>query len=181
MKKLLSMAIFSAVLFGLVSCKSEKAKGEDLIRDYMYKTAYDFDSYEPIETKVEKCNRTIWSNLKAIRAAKEVIKEYKSYEGRLYSSQGMDRYIVEELIKEHLNDFGPYDSLEANHYDGYTIDQRFRIKSQSGQSLLLSYRYIVSKDMKEIVESYELPENYINDISVGYVLNTVFDIYRSKQ
>ena len=42
-------------------------------------------------------------------------------------------------------------------------------------------RYIVDNNFEQIVASYELPSDYINEISVGYVLNSLFDLVRSGE
>lgn len=42
----------------LSSCKSKEEKAADLIRTELSKTLYDFDSYEPIETKVSEAYLT---------------------------------------------------------------------------------------------------------------------------
>lgn len=38
----------------VISCKSNEEKANELIKDYMYKSLYDYDSYQSIETKIEK-------------------------------------------------------------------------------------------------------------------------------
>ena len=37
----------------LVGCQSREEKAAELIKQEMFKTLYDFESYEPIETKID--------------------------------------------------------------------------------------------------------------------------------
>ena len=76
MKTYFPLILLLAIL-SLASC-SKQSRAERLIENYMHQTAYDFDSYEPIETEVSKCHHSIWCNLRAISAAKKVQLKYKS-------------------------------------------------------------------------------------------------------
>ena len=177
MKKIL---LLMAVVVAFVACKSEQSKGEDLIDEYMEQTAYDYESYKPVSTKVRKCNRAIWSNLNAISVAKKIIEEYNDTHTSFNCLEGNDRYDVYDLIRKHREEFGDSEKLEENHYDGYTIDQKFRIKSRGGYAILTTVRYIVDNDFTRIVESYEMSEDYETTISVGYILNSLWDVVHSE-
>lgn len=180
MKRILSALIFAGVLICLSSCKSNQSKGEGLIRDHFYRTASDFNSYEPIETDIKECNNTIWCNLRAISAAKDVLEEFNSMYGNKFDYK-TSQPVVWNLVKKHLKEFGPYKSLEAHNLEGYIITQKFRIKDSRGNSRLTTMRYIVDKDFSEILTIYEIPNNYIGEISVPYILNMVFDVYRAQR
>ena len=181
MKKVIMFLLLSVMMMGVASSKSEQSKGEDLIDEYMKNHAYDYDSYEPIDTRVMKCNRTIWSNINAIATAKKVVNEYNNTHTSFDCIRGNDKWDVYELIKKYKAEFGDSRNFEANHYDGYTIDQKFRIKSRGGYSNIIKMRYIVDNDFEQIIASYELPSDYGSEISVGYVLNSLFDLVRSGE
>ena len=86
-------------------------------------------------------------------------------------------------MKDHSIDaFGDAyeDLIRKNYYDGYMIDQKFRIKSRGGYAILTTVRYIVDNDFTRIVESYEMPEDYETTISVGYVINSFQDVVRPE-
>lgn len=51
-------------LLGFTSCKSNEDKANELIRAELSKTLYDFDSYQPIETIVQKAKNTTLNNKK---------------------------------------------------------------------------------------------------------------------
>ena len=70
MKKTGIVLMLTFIMVSFSSCLSEQSKGEKLIKEHMYSTAYDYDSYEPIKTEVRKCNKSIWFNLQAISTAK---------------------------------------------------------------------------------------------------------------
>lgn len=52
MRLLKLISILSLSVLAFASCMSKEEKAAQLINTEMSKTLYDFDSYEPIETKV---------------------------------------------------------------------------------------------------------------------------------
>lgn len=48
--------------FLLASCKSREEKVAELIKQEMFKTLYDFESYEPIETKIDSAFTSIYTD-----------------------------------------------------------------------------------------------------------------------
>lgn len=59
MKKILFI-ILSAFL--LTGCKSREEKVAELIKQEMFKTLYDFESYEPVETKIDSAFTSIYTD-----------------------------------------------------------------------------------------------------------------------
>lgn len=51
MKQIIIMAL--AGIFILTGCKSKEEKALEAIKDEMFKTLYDFESYQPVETKID--------------------------------------------------------------------------------------------------------------------------------
>ena len=49
MKKILFLLAMVAFLY---SCKSEKDKAEEIIRNFMFESLLDYDSYQPISTEI---------------------------------------------------------------------------------------------------------------------------------
>lgn len=177
MKKTGIVLMLTFIMVSFSSCLSEQSKGEKLIKEYMYSTAYDYDSYEPIKTEVSKCNKSIYCNLQAISTAKEIVKEYKETYSSFSAYDRKDIYNVHKLIKKHLSGFGEYKTLEQNTYDGYSILQKFRIKSRSGIAFIMEMKFIVDNDFKWIITSYESYE--FDRITEGFVLSQVFDCFRA--
>ena len=91
--------MFTLVTVNFSSCISEQSKGEKLIRNHMFSTAYDYDSYEPIETNVSKSNKSIWYNLRAISIAKQIVQEYNDSYSSFSAIDENDRNNVYVLIK----------------------------------------------------------------------------------
>ncbi len=56
----LLMLLFSCLILTLLSCQSNEDKAAKLIKEEMYKTLYDFSSYEPIETIIDSAFTTIY-------------------------------------------------------------------------------------------------------------------------
>lgn len=46
----------------MVGCKSREEKAAELIKQEMFKTLYDFESYEPIETKLDSAYTSIYTD-----------------------------------------------------------------------------------------------------------------------
>lgn len=62
-------------MLALVSCQSKEEKANKLIKDEMYKTLYDFSSYEPIETVVDSAFTSIYRDT-LILAYARLMNEY---------------------------------------------------------------------------------------------------------
>lgn len=69
MKKILFLAIIALIMIG---CKSREEKAAELIKQEMFKTLYDFESYEPIETKIDSAFTSIYTDTLALQYANEV-------------------------------------------------------------------------------------------------------------
>lgn len=56
---LFSLLLAAAMSFTVLSCTSREEKVAETIKNEMFKTLYDFESYQPIETKIDtlKCDR----------------------------------------------------------------------------------------------------------------------------
>ena len=68
MKQILYLAL-SALIF--VGCKSHEEKAAELIKQDMFKTLYDFESYEPIETQIDSAFTSIYTDTLALLYANE--------------------------------------------------------------------------------------------------------------
>lgn len=53
MKKLIRVAALLAAVASIASCGSREKRAEKAISDYFYKTLYDFESYQPVETTID--------------------------------------------------------------------------------------------------------------------------------
>lgn len=73
MRTILPLTLF--LLLFLTCCKSKEEKAQDLIKTEMFKTLYDFESYEPIETKIDSAFRTIYLDSTALAYGYLLFKE----------------------------------------------------------------------------------------------------------
>ena len=69
MKRLLLSLLTMILCLSFTQCKSKEDKANELIKDYMFKNLYDFESYQPIETKIDSAFHTIYNDSTAIRYA----------------------------------------------------------------------------------------------------------------
>ena len=69
MRKILFLMIFALIMAG---CKSREEKVAEVIKQEMFKTLYDFESYEPIETKIDSAFTSIYTDTLALLYANEV-------------------------------------------------------------------------------------------------------------
>lgn len=74
MKKLIFMLVAAAVF---CSCKSREEKALELIKDDMFKTLYDFESYQPIETQLDSAYQSAYTDTTIMYFAKEAAEGMK--------------------------------------------------------------------------------------------------------
>lgn len=77
------MAILPFSIFIMSACTSREKKVAETIKDNMFKTLYDFESYQPIETKIDSLKRDkygdtlIYDNIMLARAVNEEFNDAK--------------------------------------------------------------------------------------------------------
>lgn len=77
-------------MIALMSCQSPGKKAEKLIKAYMFKSLYDYNSYEATETKIDSCYNSIFYDTEAqlaALAAKESIEEAQEYKEDLEDAE----------------------------------------------------------------------------------------------
>ncbi len=114
------LPIFIIITLLFTACKSKEEKAEELIKNDLYKTLYDFASYEPIETKVDSAFSSIYRdsiilhfaylNKAYLDKANEYLAEMKNANSSLqiwsdsYSSYGRAQYDeAKEKYQENLD------------------------------------------------------------------------------
>ena len=68
MKQILYLTLSTLIFVG---CKSREEKAAELIKQDMFKTLYDFESYEPIETEIDSVFTSIYTDTLALLYANE--------------------------------------------------------------------------------------------------------------
>ena len=65
MKKIIFITL--SAIFVLSGCKSKEDKALEVIKNQMFQTLYDFESYQPIETKIDSAFLSIYTDSAIIR------------------------------------------------------------------------------------------------------------------
>ena len=105
MKKALFVALIASIFVG---CQSKEEKAEKLIKERLFKTLYDFSSYEPIETKIDSAFVSVYRDTTILAFAYlgiDYLEKANEYEKKFddaikmmeiwqdsYSSYGRSRY-----------------------------------------------------------------------------------------
>lgn len=135
MKKILSSFLVSLLLF---SCQNREEKAAELIKQEMFRTLYNFESYEPIETKIDSAFTSIYTDsviksyayiarafLDDVQENLDKIKDDRSTMeiwSDSYSSLGRSKY--NEALKncgERLNKTKKYMEVVNNYMDSIKI------------------------------------------------------------
>lgn len=193
MKKIFfaSILIFSCFF---ISCRTQEQKADKLIEERFFKTLYDFESYQKIETKIvgrayrnglnsEECiedAKEIVSLMKDalenISEANESLKEANSYYSilmRAYYVKLADEYYeksVEQrneclVLRENLKN--KIKTYNHNEIIGYEVIHRFRCKNRGGNICIADYRFIIDLKMKKILFYNDIEEeNYKEAIAL---------------
>ncbi|MGI6313440.1 MAG: hypothetical protein ACOXZI_03825 [Candidatus Cryptobacteroides sp.] len=75
MKKILLIVAIAISTFSLNSCKSKEDKANELIKQEMFKTLYDFESYQPVETLIDSAFTNPCTNDTIIYAAMKAVED----------------------------------------------------------------------------------------------------------
>ena len=160
MRKILFLMIFALIMAG---CKSREEKVAEVIKQEMFKTLYDFESYEPIETKIDSAFTSIYTDTLALLYANEVSEmfnelddakmEYESAKSTMeiwsdsYSSLGVYKF---NEAKKKVNDY-----IEK-------IDKQLIYHTQKGE-------FKERKNMKDAYMEFE-PYDFLR-IHSSYLVN----------
>lgn len=160
MKKILFLFLFMPFL---ISCKSNEEKINDLIREQMFHTLYDYQSYEPIETKITE---TLYSPendqnyidfIKIYTEAKKEGKIDDKQEKRADETSIGLLNLQDSIYKA----AGLYNTIM-----GYTVTHKFRCKSRGGMYDLVTQRIFFDKNIENIIWQYEVDEKNSIDLNI---------------
>ena len=113
MKKLSILLLLLPLI--MVGCKSNEQKAEELIKNELYKTLYDFDSYSPIETIVIEAKQSVYTDT-ALWAKAKVVS---------YALNLTNKYLEESNdVKERIH------SLLRRHRYSYSDEQYYELKKE---------------------------------------------------
>lgn len=116
--KLISILNLSVLAFA--SCMSKEEKAAQLINTEMSKTLYDFDSYEPIETKVTEAYQTAYNDTSCLKMAMAIA----------YGLHEVDKYIKEtKSAQEFMDIWGPPSYYSSTYSDRKYYEYRDQVNN----------------------------------------------------
>lgn len=190
MKKIILLLFITALM---LSCRSKEDKALALIDKDMFRTLFDYSSYEPIETKVDSAFTSIYRDPlikeQAVRAialfelheeimdkVNEAFRYAKIYEGNYYLRSEFNKYIAEanselenarvnlEKLKMVNNSIVSLVKDFVPIFIGWEVRHRFRCKNRGGNFLIGDYLYIIDEKFKEIIYRENLDDEDIQKI-----------------
>ena len=202
---------FILMVFGIISisgCESKEEKANALIKESLFQTLYDFDSYQPIQTiidtafstpfiddvvlsKVEKM-ASIWEEQEdLIKQQKELVRDIEAF-GFIYSRKELAeaKSKGDELVAEYNAKRIVYDSLENEVKDlvynyslepiGWVAYHKFRCKTKGGSSDIGNKLYYFDGKVNTIIKEFDLDET---PAAVGVLLKILMssDEEKSKE
>lgn len=112
MKKTNLLLLIVLVSLFVVSCESKEEKAAELVKNELSKTLYDYESYEPIETKVSEAYQTPYNDTTCFRVAM----------GIAYVMNATSKAIDEaKEAREHADIWGP-----PTYYSSSYSDNKYR-------------------------------------------------------
>lgn len=153
----------------LVSCKSKEDKIQDLIREQMFQTLYDYKSYEPIETTELKEELHSLENDSTIIT---FVKEYTKGEvkiGNLSTEQRDELQEVLDNVLDRREKYLKFSEQFEKHY-GYSVIHKFRAKNKGGVYDIYTKKYLIDKDLTRIIWEYSINDNDKVKSNLKYII-----------
>lgn len=163
MRKTIFISILVVLSLCLLGCKSKEEKAAELIRDELSKTLYDFESYQPIETKVNEAKASIYNDSTCWRMGATL-------------AYGMQRVVEcrEKMddAKEHMSIWG----RPSYYSSSYSDNQYYKYKEQYTDALSEAIAGVLvcknmAKELKDTVATLD------TSIVIGW---EVFHDFRCK-
>lgn len=161
--------IFLTILF-LTSCQSIDKKAEEATKNFLKTEILNFDSYEPVITKLDTLHLTFTAYDKAISSMSNFFNQFKDYDERMLKAQlfnsikNIDNGLIdnikfptpEELKKElyssFLNQLQYLKELSSkmNHEQksGWIIYQKFKCLDEDGNPAFMEYYFLCDNNFK---------------------------------
>lgn len=174
MKKYCLLCFFIPLL---VSCKSKEEKIQDLIREQMFQTLYDYKSYEPIETSsITEEIHSLYNDSTIVMLVKEHTEGEKRV-GYTYKDK------VEDIFYEALSSRRSVLFLigELDQPFGYSVIHRFRARNKGGIYNIYTKKYLIDKKLKRIIWEYSIDEEDKVKKNVEYFVNRWKEAMHNKQ
>lgn len=176
MRKIIFMAL--AATFILTGCKSKEEKVAELIKNEMFKTLPDFDSYQPIETKIDSAFHDAYNDptilnqgytlidiyakvdeaTKNVKHTEELVEDCcasgdKEFNDALtkYEQAEDELNILTNKLKEENEKMKQLLSNTKPDFFGWKVTHKFRAKTIEGNSTLVNYVFYLDEPMKTVL------------------------------
>jgi len=174
MRKILFLFLFVPFF---VSCTSNEEKIQDLIREQMFQTLYDYKSYEPIETSnMTEEIHSLYNDSAIIMLVKEHTEGEKKV-GHTFKNKVED--IFYEVLSSRRNVLFLIGELDQPF--GYSVIHKFRAKNKGGVYNIYTKKYLIDKKLKRIIWEYTIDEEDKVKRNVAYFINRWNEAMLSKQ
>lgn len=110
----------------ITSCKSKEDKAADLVKNELSKTLYDFESYEPIETKVSEAYQTAYNDTTCFRMAMGIVYVMDK------TSEAFDEA---KDAREHAEIWGPPTYYSSSYSDSQYRKYRDKAQEKTDEAL----------------------------------------------
>ena len=177
MRKILQYAILLVLaIVSFSACKSNEQKAAALIKDYMFKNLFDYESYEPIETSIDSAYNQPMMNSQILALAfdsvekeKEAEEHHEEYEDG-WSSYSTREYnkarkkAIEELIASiegtrasvrNLKQIKSMADTLSSGFIGWSAIHSFRCNTRGGSKTIGNYLFIFDKSFKTILNVFD--------------------------
>ena len=176
MKKIVSIISAAACIFVFASCQSKEDKAEKVIDNYFKSEMANYNSYQPIETKVIPAKNVVRNNAKLmhILLTNTIDIEYKIN----CSVSGLcDDDDLFDTIKQYLSD------LDSNEIIGWEAIHKYRFQNEDGKWEIVSRHFLIDKEFNSLLMfpystfSVDYNNNLVKAIDTENIYTKKFDSF----
>lgn len=152
MKKILHIL---PILLIITGCVNKKEKMVYLVEENLFKSLYNYSSYESIETFVDSAFTSIYFDALIAKNTNRILL-YCEESGEYPDSN-------DELIKSTKNLISTFQPQ----YIGWKVEHKFRYKNKEKEEIIADYLYVFDEKVEHILFRYDLKnENYLKNKEV---------------
>lgn len=143
--KNLSLILVFTLSIAMTACQLKEMRAESLIKEKLFETLHDKNSYSPIETIVTEAKESAYTDTTSWNTAILFV------EGALVG--GLDNEWLEPmnfLLRERVKELNPEKVI------GWEVYHRFKCKDKFGGQSILEHRYVIDKEFKRILISEDV-------------------------
>lgn len=188
----------SVVSLCFIGCASNTQKAEKLIQEDLYKTLFDYESYEPIETTISEAHAcfiydsavyTIGDEIAFLKESIDILREganenaeqFQYLSGyRLENAKEKQYMLLDTCYYMCMSWYGYIDTLrqlcsniDTTSVIGWCVNHKFRCKSKDGTPNIVDKTYIVDNHFKKIL--YKRTEGYYHDDLIISLVNDIVE------